>query len=162
MAYVPTNWTDGSGEPISAENLNHMETGISDAHTQLDDMSSDISNLKTSNDGKLNISALSSMFSISEETRNPYNIPHTTGGKTYNYATGTPTISKTGYYPLAIVGWNLVGTNCSFIYPFRLELDNRKYENGKGSATLNYGLRTTDSKYKWTGTFKVDILWVKR
>ena len=162
MAYVPTDWTDGSGEPISAENLNHIEGGIFDAHTQLDDMGSDISNLKTSNAGKLNISALSSMFSLKQESRNPYNIPHTTGGKTYNYATGTPTISRTGYYPLAIVGWNVLGDNCSHIFPYRLELDNRKYENGKGSATLDYGLRTNDPSHKWTGTFQVDILWVKR
>ena len=162
MAYVPTNWTDGSGEPISAENLNHIETGISDAHTQLDDMSSDISDLKISNAGKLNTSAFASMFSVSEETRNPYSIPHTSGGKTYNYVTGTPTISRTGYYPLAIVGWNLTGTNCTIIYPFRLELDDRKYENGEGSATLNYGLRTIDSKHKWSGNLKIDILWIKR
>lgn len=162
MAYVPTNWTDGSGEPISAENLNHIETGISDAHTQLDDMSSDISDLKTSNAGKLNTSAFISMFSVSEETRNPYSIPHTSDGKTYNYATGSSTISKTGYHPLAIIGWSLSGDNCSFIYPYRLELDNRKYENGKGSATLNYGLRTTNSSYKWSGNLVLDILWIKR
>lgn len=36
MPYIPTTWTDGSGEPISALNLNKIETGITAGVTHAD------------------------------------------------------------------------------------------------------------------------------
>lgn len=37
MAYTPLNWVDGVGPtPLSASNLNHIETGINDAHDAVD------------------------------------------------------------------------------------------------------------------------------
>lgn len=35
MAYNKTTWTDGSGEPLSATNLNNIENGISDVDNRL-------------------------------------------------------------------------------------------------------------------------------
>lgn len=35
MTYTPTTWNNDNPPPLSAENLNHMETGIADAHTGL-------------------------------------------------------------------------------------------------------------------------------
>lgn len=38
MAYTKTTWIDGSAPDISAQNLNKMETGIEDAHTDIADL----------------------------------------------------------------------------------------------------------------------------
>lgn len=35
MAYTKTIWTNDSGEPLDAANLNHIETGIGDAHDDI-------------------------------------------------------------------------------------------------------------------------------
>ena len=36
MAYTKTNWQNGATPAINADNLNHMEQGIYDAHERLD------------------------------------------------------------------------------------------------------------------------------
>ena len=38
MAYTPTTWIEGGAPGMSATNLNHIETGISDAHTDIVDL----------------------------------------------------------------------------------------------------------------------------
>ena len=45
MAYTKKTWVKGS-TPLSAENFNHMEQGIADAHTEITQLNSDMSNLK--------------------------------------------------------------------------------------------------------------------
>lgn len=45
MAYTKKTWVKGS-TPLSAENFNHMEQGIADAHTDIKQLNSDMSNLK--------------------------------------------------------------------------------------------------------------------
>ena len=39
MAYSKTTWTNGSGNAINATNLNHIETGIDEAHDAIDNIS---------------------------------------------------------------------------------------------------------------------------
>ena len=45
MAYTKKTWVKGN-TPLSAENFNHMEQGIADAHTDIAQLNSDMSNLK--------------------------------------------------------------------------------------------------------------------
>ena len=40
MAYTKKTWVKGS-TPLSAENFNHMEQGIADAHTDIKQLNSD-------------------------------------------------------------------------------------------------------------------------
>ena len=41
MAYTKKTWVKGS-TPLSAENFNHMEQGIADAHTEITQLNSDL------------------------------------------------------------------------------------------------------------------------
>lgn len=43
MAYTKKTWVKGS-TPLSAENFNHMEQGIADAHTEITQLNSDLKN----------------------------------------------------------------------------------------------------------------------
>ena len=43
MAYTKKTWVKGS-TPLSAENFNHMEQGIADAHTEITQLNSDLNN----------------------------------------------------------------------------------------------------------------------
>ena len=45
MAYTKKTWVKGS-TPLSAENFNHMEQGIADAHTDIKQLNSDIAGLQ--------------------------------------------------------------------------------------------------------------------
>lgn len=45
MAYEKKTWVKGS-TPLSAENFNHMEQGIEDAHSDIAQLNSDISGLQ--------------------------------------------------------------------------------------------------------------------
>lgn len=44
MAYTKKTWVKGS-TPLSAENFNHMEQGIADAHTEITQLNSDLKNV---------------------------------------------------------------------------------------------------------------------
>ena len=41
MAYTKKTWVKGS-TPLSAENFNHMEQGIADAHTEITQLNSEL------------------------------------------------------------------------------------------------------------------------
>ena len=43
MAYTKKTWVKGN-TPLSAENFNHMEQGIADAHTDIAQLNSDLNN----------------------------------------------------------------------------------------------------------------------
>ena len=45
MAYTKKTWVKGS-TPLSAENFNHMEQGIADAHTEITQLNSDMERTK--------------------------------------------------------------------------------------------------------------------
>ena len=45
MAYTKKTWVKGS-TPLSAENFNHMEQGIADAHTEITQLNSDMSGFR--------------------------------------------------------------------------------------------------------------------
>ena len=50
MAYTKKTWVKGS-TPLSAENFNHMEQGIADAHTEITQLNSDKEYKTYSTDG---------------------------------------------------------------------------------------------------------------
>jgi|GEM_PF-6423710 hypothetical protein len=63
MAYTKKTWVKGS-TPLSAENFNHMEQGIADAHTEITQLNSDISNVNdalANTDTKLQLSNIKTL-----------------------------------------------------------------------------------------------------
>ena len=158
MAYEKTEWENGTGEPINADNLNKIEQGIEDAHTDIDNLNESVSNLESS---KLNSADFKTMFKTTEESKNPYDLPRTVDKKTQYYTTGAGQVQKAGYYPLGIVGWNISGDNSSYVSLFRCDLDSRSYENGVGKATINYAIRLNNTSVKYKGTIMFEILWIK-
>lgn len=53
MAYTKKTWVKGS-TPLSAENFNHMEQGIADAHTEITQLNSDLKNALVTQYAELN------------------------------------------------------------------------------------------------------------
>ena len=53
MAYTKKTWVKGS-TPLSAENFNHMEQGIADAHTEITQLNSDLKNAFVTQYAELN------------------------------------------------------------------------------------------------------------
>ena len=70
-----------------------------------------------------------------------------------NVQSDTKTISKSGYYPICIAGWD---TDSGDINPSRIRLSSR----GDGSATISYLLKNVGSTSR-TVTVTVDLVWVK-
>ena len=69
-------------------------------------------------------------------------------------------ISKSGYYPLGIIGWRLIngaGSGGSYGVPFGIRL----YNAGEGLASVYYGIRAVDGNVN-TCTFYVTVLWIKK
>lgn len=68
MAYDPQNWANGEAgaTPLSAERLNKMETGISDAHEAVDSIDLD---------SKVNSSAVDSIVVITQAAYNALATP---------------------------------------------------------------------------------------
>lgn len=73
-----------------------------------------------------------------------------------NYYNATKAITKSGYLPLAVAGYNITGTNRKWMNIPTLTLQ----DVAEGSVTLNYFLSNTGSS-AWAGSFSVDILWQK-
>lgn len=53
MAYTKKTWVKGN-TPLSAENFNHMEQGIADAHTDIAQLNSDLKNAFVTQYAELN------------------------------------------------------------------------------------------------------------
>ena len=70
------------------------------------------------------------------------------------YVESTVTVTKAKYYPLGIVGFNSPDT--SYFVPTRLRLS----AQSTGSGTVSFVIRNVSSSDK-TGSYKVDILWLK-
>lgn len=70
---------------------------------------------------------------------------------------GNVTISKAGYYPLAIVGWSASGAYSGFITPGRLYLQNETV----GSGTVTYNFQNNADFQLTSQGFSARVLWVK-
>ena len=71
-----------------------------------------------------------------------------------SHANSTATFTNTKYYPLGIVGFNSPDT--SYFVPARIRLS----AQNSGTATVAYDIRNVSSSDR-TGSYKVDILWLK-
>lgn len=95
--------------------------------------------------------AINDKFAVSE---------HTTDSLSTNASTtassATLSISKSGYYPLGIVGVSLAGTNYMYVNLFNYYLS----AQNDGSGTITYRYRN-NSTATFSGTIKFKVLWVK-
>lgn len=73
-----------------------------------------------------------------------------------NYYNSTKALTKSGYMPLAVAGYNINGTNRKWMHLSTCTL----VDIAEGSVTLNYFLSNTGSN-AWAGALTVDILWLK-
>ena len=74
----------------------------------------------------------------------------------YNSATGN-TVSKSGYYPIGIVGYDITGTGSGSIPPIKYYLTSQ----AAGSCKVFAGLHNDSSTARANITFTAYILWVK-
>lgn len=72
----------------------------------------------------------------------------------YNHEYGTLNITKSGYYPLAISGWN--SPDMRYFVPARLRLS----AQSSGSGTISYDIYNAHSSAH-SGSFSANILWIK-
>ena len=88
--------------------------------------------------------------------REPYSINHSiTAGSSSQI---TKDITKAGYYPLGIVGYDIAGTASTWLMPFKLSLSSVT----TGSATIYCNLRNLNSgSGSSSGTMSVVVLWCK-
>ncbi len=73
-----------------------------------------------------------------------------------NYYNSTKALTKSGYMPLAVAGYNISGTNRKWMHLSTCTL----MDITEGSVTVNYFLANTGSS-AWAGALTVDILWMK-
>lgn len=71
--------------------------------------------------------------------------------------TGGFTITKSGYYPLGIVGWSASGSNSGFITPGRLYIT----DETSGSCKCYWNFQNNADTALTNQGFSVRILWVK-
>lgn len=102
MAYEKTEWKNGTGEPINADNLNKIEQGIEDAHTDISEINSKIENVVDKNILETNYLAKNDIkiFTVNDSLVVP------TAGRHYtdcDYDIAS-TIGINGYTPIGVVG----------------------------------------------------------
>ncbi len=73
-----------------------------------------------------------------------------------NYYNSTKALTKSGYMPLAVAGYNINGTYRKWMHLSTCTLT----DIAEGSVTVNYFLSNTGSN-AWAGALTVDILWMK-
>ena len=72
------------------------------------------------------------------------------------YASIDETKTKSGYSPVAAVGFNTTGTNSSYAQPVKMRL----YSPTTGSTGVLYGVRNQfNTACSWT--LQIDVLWRK-
>lgn len=101
MAYEKTEWQNGTGEPINADNLNKIEQGIEDANTDISEINSKIENVVDKNVLETNYLAKSDIKVVTIEEA----LVVPTAGKQYTDSSYPLSTSVgTGYKPIGVVG----------------------------------------------------------
>ena len=101
-------------------------------------------------DGKARLGALDPGIFVTESAQLFASLNIAANGHEFS----TVAVSKPGYYPLAIAGWNSPGMR--YFVPDRLRLT----AQSTGSATVDYDIYNAHTSAH-TGSFNVDILWLK-
>lgn len=73
-------------------------------------------------------------------------------------STYTNTFSKSGYYPVGIVGWSLSGTGVGQIVLYTCHISSAS----KGSVTIRIGVRNNNTNTDITGSVIARVLWQKQ
>ena len=132
------------------EYLKTISTSIDGLGDDLETVQSDLDTVESTLANKLNSNALYGKFSVSTGA-----VSVTVNANNYNSNTGSA-VSKSGYYPLGIVGYDITGTGSSVAVPIKYYLTDR----GNGTCKVFAGLRNNgSSQANWT--FTAYILWVK-
>lgn len=101
MAYEKTEWQNGTGEPINADNLNKIEQGIEDAHTDISEINSKIENVVDKNVLKTNYLAKGDIRVI---TLNEALIVPQSGKQYRDSDYNISSMVGEGYKPIGVVG----------------------------------------------------------
>ena len=101
MAYEKTEWQNGTGEPINADNLNKIEQGIEDAHTDISEINSKIENVVDKNILETNYLAKNDIKIV---TVNDSLVVPTAGQQYTDCDYGIASTVGNGYTPIGIVG----------------------------------------------------------
>lgn len=139
MAYTPVSWEDypSVNTPISANNLNHMDTQIKTNADDIEDIKEDITTLNNN---------LATLFSSGHYTGNIDNIDKTSFmWLDFSKATGTLPPTNTGF-----------GIICTFRINSTIfvQVEFEYYSTAK-TPIIHYRLYTNNQWYKWasfTGT----------
>lgn len=131
------SYTDGK--------ITTVNNSISSLNGTINTLSNTVSGLNTTT-GKKTVYGDFAVSTVSDSNRS------IAADKDY---TGTITATKSGYYPLGIVGMN--SQSIVWFELHRYQLTSRS----SGSATVTYQARNKDWQNSRTGTFTFDILWVK-
>lgn len=70
---------------------------------------------------------------------------------------GNVTITKSGYYPVAIAGWSASGASSGFINPGRLYL----HDEQVGSGIISYNFQNNADVTLTNQGFSARVLWVR-
>ena len=101
MAYEKTEWQNGTGEPINADNLNKIEQGIEDAHTDISEINSKIENVVDKNILETNYLAKNDIKIV---TVNDSLVVPTAGQQYTDCDYDIASTVGNGYTPIGIVG----------------------------------------------------------
>lgn len=74
-----------------------------------------------------------------------------------SYKSSTITVTKDGYYPYGVVGFNMAGTNRVSQNIYSCQLTTRE----TGKAVVTYAFKNTLSSTSFSGTMYVHILWIQ-
>lgn len=78
-----------------------------------------------------------------------------------SYSDGTATTTKTGYKPIGITGYQIQGTNRTYVQMAKLYVNQTTVGTNPNGAEVIYTMSTRASSLNFSGTLWVRILWVK-
>ena len=100
---------------------------------------------------KITLKSFRSMFTITEE-----DLTHSCPKSSYQQLSDT--IENSGWYPIGVVGWNIMGTVVpSYLRVYRYLITNRS----RGSGTLQLYIYNSNANNVSAGTVRVYVLWQK-
>lgn len=89
----------------------------------------------------------------------PLVVQTTSKSQTFSASTGAAveiSVTKSGYYPLAVVGYQIAGTSSGAAEARQIRMSSQS--NGSGTAYI-YVWNNSSSSYTWTVT--AHVLWIK-
>lgn len=102
---------------------------------------------------KIMLPSYASMFAI-EQVDFSFSDNEVTAG---SYKAVSKSVTKSGWYPVGIAGWDVDGTRESFQFPYRYYLGNR----ANGSVTVYAGLYNRHTSNPFSGSLHIYVLWQK-